>query len=100
MHFEPNARARDAQLRVRAFIDEHVRPAEREHFAELRAANHGGDWRAWQVSARIEALKALAREQGLWNLFLPDERLGAGLSTVEYAPAAEEMGRSLIAPEV
>jgi len=45
-------------------------------------------------------LKQAARDQGLWNLFLPDAALGAGLSTLEYAPLAEVMGRSLIAPEV
>ena len=101
MHFEPNARSRDAQLRVRDFIDKHIRPVEREHFAELEAASHGGDWRQWRVPERIEALKARAREMGLWNLFLPDPRRGGGLhGSVEYAPVAEEMGHSLLAPEI
>jgi alkylation response protein AidB-like acyl-CoA dehydrogenase len=48
----------------------------------------------------MEELKARAKAEGLWNLFLPDEKLGAGLSTLEYAPLAEEMGRSFIAPEI
>jgi len=47
----------------------------------------------------MEELKAEARSRGLWNLFLPDERWGAGLTTLEYAPIAEITGRSLIAPE-
>src|SRR5204863_6701854 len=47
-----------------------------------------------------EELKARARAEGLWNLFLPDEKLGAGLSTLEYAPLCEQMGRSFLAPEV
>jgi alkylation response protein AidB-like acyl-CoA dehydrogenase len=52
------------------------------------------------VSAEIEELKAAARAEGLWNLFLPDPELGAGLSNVEYAPLAEAMGKSFIASEV
>ncbi len=48
----------------------------------------------WQVPDEFRALQAKARDQGLWNLFLPDAELGAGLSNVEYAPLAEEMGRS------
>src|SRR3546814_2437883 len=45
-------------------------------------------------------LKAQARDAGLWNLFLPDAQHGAGLTHVEYAPLAEEMGKSFLAPEV
>jgi acyl-CoA dehydrogenase len=45
-------------------------------------------------------LKQKAREQGLWNLFLPDAEWGAGLTNLEYAPLCEIMGRSLIAPEI
>jgi alkylation response protein AidB-like acyl-CoA dehydrogenase len=100
MDFAPSARARDLAARVRAFIDAHVRPAEAEHFRELRSRRNGGDWTRWTVSPRIEELKARARAEGLFNLFLPDPALGAGLSTLEYAPLAEAMGWSLIAPEV
>jgi acyl-CoA dehydrogenase len=45
-------------------------------------------------------VKARARAEGLWNLFMPDPEWGAGLSNVDYAPLAESMGRSLIGPEV
>ncbi len=48
----------------------------------------------------MEELKARAKAEGLWNLFLPDDKLGGGLSTLEYAPIAEETGRSLMAPEI
>lgn len=48
----------------------------------------------------MESMKDKAKQEGLWNLFLPDSELGAGLSNVEYAPLCEMMGRSLIGPEV
>lgn len=54
----------------------------------------------WTVLPEITALKDKAKAQGLWNLFLPDTDLGAGLSNLDYAPLAERMGRSLIAPEI
>ena len=100
MNFEPTSRSRDYTDRVRDFIREHVVPVEREHWAEIAGAGHGGDWRRWRIPPRVEALKARAREAGLWNLFLPDERHGPGLTTLEYAPVAEAMGHSLMAPEL
>ena len=75
-------------------------PIEEAHFRDLRALNHGADWTTWRVSPVIEGLKQKARGEGLWNLFLPDPNLGAGLRTLEYASVAEETGRSLLAPEV
>ena len=54
----------------------------------------------WTPSPLLETLKAQAREAGLWNLFLPDATHGAGLSNLDYAPLAELMGRSLVAPEI
>ncbi|MBU8896053.1 acyl-CoA dehydrogenase [Corallococcus sp. H22C18031201] len=100
MHFEPSDKAKDYLERVRRFMREHIEPVESEYWAEVHASSAGTDWRQWKVPARMEALKARARSEGLWNLFLPDPKLGAGLSTLEYAPLAEEMGRSLMAPEV
>jgi acyl-CoA dehydrogenase len=100
MHFEPSPKAQDYASRVRAFIDTFVAPVEKPYFDEMLAYNRGSHWRAWQPSPLVADLKRQARELGLWNLFLPDSELGAGLSTLEYALSAEQMGRSLLAPEV
>src|SRR6202008_1827226 len=54
----------------------------------------------WQIPPIMEELKGLARERGLWNLFLPESERGAGLTNLEYAPLCEIMGRSVMAPEV
>jgi alkylation response protein AidB-like acyl-CoA dehydrogenase len=86
--------------RVRAFLREHILPVEARYRREVRAMNPDGDWRRWRVHPLVEELKDRARAEGLWNLFLPDATLGAGLSTLDYAPVAEETGRSALAPEV
>ena len=95
MDFQPSARAEDYASRVRRFIDQRVAPIEPAWLAELRTADN-----PWQVLPVVEELKQAAREEGLWNLFLPDENLGQGLTVLEYAGVAEEMGRSILAPEV
>lgn len=77
-----------------------VLPVEDDVIAENRRLNHSSDWRTWQSPKVIEGLKQKAREAGLWNLFLPDEELGQGLSCLDYAPLAEETGKCLFAPEV
>jgi acyl-CoA dehydrogenase len=100
MDFEPSPRIREMVERVRVFVRERILPAEARHLEALAVTRHGGDWSRWTVSPEVEHLKREARALGLWNLFLPDPELGAGLSTVEYAPLAEEMGWSFLAPEV
>jgi acyl-CoA dehydrogenase len=80
-------------VKLRAFMDRHVYPNE-SAIDEALARDR------WQVPPLIDHLKALARSEGLWNLFLPDSRFGAGLSNEQYAPLCAIMGRSLIAPEV
>jgi acyl-CoA dehydrogenase len=100
MNFEPSERSAELLERARHFIRRHIRPVEREHWTEIHARNDGGDWTRWTIPPRVEALKAKARAEGLWNLFLPDPQLGAGLSTLEYAPIAEATGHSLLAPEI
>jgi acyl-CoA dehydrogenase len=81
--------------RLSSFMDAHVYPNEAAYFAALDE----GETR-WAVPPIIEELKARARQAGLWNLFLPESEHGAGLTNLEYAPLAEIMGRSRIAPEV
>lgn len=100
MDFLPSARSQDYLERIRAFMAEHITPVEDQYRKEVTADNHGGDHTRWTVPPILEELKNNAREAGLWNLFLPDEELGAGLSNVEYAPLCEEMGKSFIAPVV
>lgn len=85
---------------ARAFISERIAPFEAAYWPRVEAKHNAGDWKRWTIAPEIEALKREARAVGLWNLFLPDPELGAGLSTLEYAPIAEETGRSLLAPEI
>ncbi|PJE95397.1 acyl-CoA dehydrogenase [Streptomyces carminius] len=95
MDFAHSPRAREYLEKVTAFVETEIIPREREY---LEAQRSQAD--RWAVPPLIEELKQKAREQGLWNLFLPDARHGPGLGVAEYAPLAERMGRSLIAPEV
>ncbi|MCW7943043.1 acyl-CoA dehydrogenase [Streptomyces hygroscopicus] len=89
MDFAFDARTEELRAKLMAFMDEHVHPAEavaheqREHLAS-----------PWDTPAIVEELKAEARRQGLWNLFLPDAEYGAGLTNLQYAPLAEITGRS------
>ena len=94
MDFEPSPRCSEFKERLTAFMDEHVYPAEEVYTRQLRES---GD--PHHQPAIMEELKVLAREAGLWNMFLPDEEYGAGLSNSDYAPLAEMLGRSPIASE-
>lgn len=82
--------------RVQSFMDDHVFPSESRFSDEVSEAGHDPTFHP----PVIEDLKQVARDQGLWNLFLPDDEWGAGLTVLEYAPLAEVTGWSpLIAPE-
>ena len=100
MEFQLSPRSQDALDRVSRFIAAHIAPVEGAIIGDIHARNLGGNWEKWTVDPRVEALKAKARAEGLWNFFLPDAQLGAGLTTLEYAPLAEAMGHSAIAPEI
>jgi alkylation response protein AidB-like acyl-CoA dehydrogenase len=101
MDFVPSARQLEWQARVRAFMHDHVFPAEEAYKAHLKA----DPATRWTVPPIIEELKARAYAEGLWNLFLPPSEhdegdfRGAGLSNLEYALCAEEMGRVGFAAE-
>jgi alkylation response protein AidB-like acyl-CoA dehydrogenase len=100
MNFNHSEKTQGYIERVKAFMDEHIYPVEEQIYAETHKLNPGGDWHNWQAHPLIEPLKKKAQEAGLWNLFLPDAKLGKGLSTLEYAPLAEQMGRVLFASEI
>jgi len=74
-------------------MDEHIYPNEQRFHDEIERNR-------WSPTAVIEELKPKARAASLWNLFLPDDQHGAGLTNLEYAPLCEIMGRSMMAPEV
>ena len=94
MDFAYTPKVRDLQARLLAFMDEHVYPNERTFRDEVAAGDR------WQPPRIVEDLKRKARAAGLWNLFLPESALGAGLTNLEYAPLCEIMGRVGFAPEV
>jgi alkylation response protein AidB-like acyl-CoA dehydrogenase len=100
MDFNHSEKTQGYIKRVKAFMDEHIYPVEEQIYAETHKLNPDGDWQNWQAHPLIEPLKKKAQEAGLWNLFLPDATLGKGLTTLEYAPLAEQMGRVLFASEI
>jgi acyl-CoA dehydrogenase len=100
LDFTPSERSQALLKRVNKFIRTRIQKVEEEHLRASSRDSHGGDHTKWRVSPMIEELKAAARDEGLWNLFLPDPELGSGLSNVEYAPLAEAMGKSFIASEI
>lgn len=100
MDFDYSDRCKELQARLLAFMDEHIYPNEKAFKEEVdRNGCDKGD--RWIPTELIERLKPLAREQGLWNLFLPKSpRAPEGLSNLDYAPLCEIMGRVSWAPEV
>ena len=110
MDFSLSPRAADLRDRIRTFVATEIEPIEADVHHQIKASREsGGD--NWTPPAVIKELQAKARAQGLWNLFLPAEHPGRyardfgtdggeGLSNVDYAPLAEAMGRSFLAPLV
>src|ERR1700677_1532278 len=93
MEFEYSPKVKDLQKRLTAFMDEHIYPNEELYYRQIAEDR-------WRPVPVIEQLKPKARAAGLWNLFLPGDEHGAGLTNLEYAPLCEIMGRSHITPVV
>jgi acyl-CoA dehydrogenase len=93
MNFELSAKTQEIQQRLLGFMAAYVYPNEGRFAAEIAKDR-------WKPTGVVEELKTKARTEGLWNLFLPADGNGAGLTNLEYAPLCEVMGRSHIAPEV
>jgi len=93
MNFDFSDKVKQLQQRLQAFLDANIYPNEQRYYDEI-AHNR------WKPTRIIEELKPKARAAGFWNLFLPDNEHGAGLTNLEYAPLCELMGRSVMASEV
>ena len=94
MNFDYSDKTNQLVAQVRDFMIENIYPNEAEMLAQI---DEGDRWAPYPL---LEELKERAKAAGLWNLFLPESDFGAGLTNLEYAPICEEMGRSLLAPEV
>ncbi|MBR1205958.1 MULTISPECIES: acyl-CoA dehydrogenase family protein [unclassified Bradyrhizobium] len=94
MLFQESQKVVELKHRLQSFMDRHVYPNEARFYRE---AEELGPWKVFPV---VEELKPIAKEEGLWNLFLPESEHGAGLTNLEYAPLCEIMGRSHLAPEL
>ena len=94
MLYQESQKVVELKHRLQAFMDRYVYPNEDRYYRE---AEELGPWKVFPV---VEELKPKAREEGLWNLFLPESEHGAGLTNLEYAPLCEIMGRSHLAPEL
>ena len=94
MNFENSQKVKDLQEKITDFMNAYVYEAEDIYKKQV---DEGGRWCIPQI---MEDLKSKAKSEGLWNLFLPDSDLGAGLTNTEYAPLCEIMGRSPIGAEV
>jgi acyl-CoA dehydrogenase len=91
MNFDYSTKTRELQSRLKAFMDENIYPNEKRYEEETNSGNR------WQPLQLIEDLKAKAKAENLWNLFLPEV---SGLTNLEYAPLAEMMGRVVWSSEV
>ncbi len=94
MNFEYSDKVKYLQQKLSAFMDEYIYPNEATYYEQ----NYTGE--RWKVIQIIEDLKPKAKAEGLWNLFLPESALGAGLTNLEYAPLCEIMGRAPWSAEV
>src|SRR5476649_1127949 len=97
MDFAYSPKVQQLQARLSAFMEQHIYPNEARFHAEIETNRAAGN--QWLPTRVMEELKEQARAAGLWNLFLPESKLGAGLTNLEYAPLCEIMGRASWSPE-
>ena len=95
MDFNYSKKSLDLQEKLNKFFDEHIYPVEKAYDQEIEDSGN-----SLHIPDILDELKDKAKKIGLWNLFLPDNDYGAGLTNVEYAPLAEITGRVWWAPEV
>src|SRR5215469_593903 len=88
MDFAYTEKVNELRKRLTDFMDRYIYPNEQTYRDQVKASGN-----PHHHAEIVDELKAKARAQGLWNLFLPDEEYGAGLNNLEYAPLAEIMGR-------
>ena len=98
MAFQFSDRSKDLQLRISKFLDDHIYPAEAIYAQQMEDFTKEGN--RWQIPQIIEDKKEIAKSEGLWNLFLPENPMGESMSNLDYAPLAEIMGRSGLASEI
>ncbi|CEG31599.1 acyl-CoA dehydrogenase family protein [Peribacillus castrilensis] len=96
MNFEHTEKVKNLEKKLTEFMEKHVYPNESIYKKQLEAQES----RWSEIPPILSELTAKAKEEGLWNLFLPDSGYGAGLTNLEYAPLCEIMGRSTIGPEI
>ena len=95
MDFNYSEKSLDLQKKLNKFFEEHIYPIEQAYDQEIEDSGN-----SLHIPDILDELKNKAKEEGLWNLFLPDSEYGAGLTNVEYAPLAEITGKVWWAPEV
>jgi len=93
--FNYSEKSLDLQKKLNKFFEEHIYPVEQAYDQEIEDSGN-----SLHIPDILDELKNKAKEEGLWNLFLPDSQYGAGLTNVEYAPLAEITGKVWWAPEV
>ena len=98
MQFEHSQESKDLQERISKFMDDHIFPSEGIYAQQMEEFTEQGN--RWQVPQIIEDKKEIAKREGLWNLFLPENPMGESMSNLDYAPLCELMGRSGIASEI
>ena len=98
MQLESSERSKELAFRISKFMDEHIFPSEEIYSKQMEEFTKQGN--RWQIPQIIEDKKKIAKKEGLWNLFLPENPMGESMSNLDYAPLSELMGRSRIASEI